>query len=404
MSKDKVTPKKLGMILLETLKTKAKEGFYDKTASDIMNLTETKIPVDINHIKNELVCLEIYIIHQVIYHRFPDFYDEIIKSFRNELSKYLEEQLSKLDEQSSKEIFLENVLYAEKAVLYYMEMYDKFLNHPKFLLKFCSLISTRMLWEAGLDIRHIVYLTSVYTGGLTELTDFIDNTIELMPEEELDVNDLLREGVSLDELGKPRKAIEYYDKALEINPRDAMGWNSKGVALMKLGKPEQAIECYNNALEINPRDAMAWTAKGIALGRMKKPEQAIECFDKVLEINPRYATAWSNKGIVLGVLGKFEQAIECYDKALEINPRYGMAWRNKGSALRRLGKSEQAIECFDKALEINPRDAVAWFKKGTALGMMKKLEQARECFDKVLELNPTLAKKLFKLLPEAFFR
>ncbi len=182
MDKDKVTPKELGMILLETLKTKAKEGFYDRTASDIMNLTETKIPVNINHIKNELVCLEIYIIHQVIYHRFPAFYDEIIKSFRNELSKYLEEQSLKLDKQSSKEIFLENVLYAEKAVVYYMERYNKLLNDSKFMLKFCTSISVRMLWEAGLDIRHIVYLTSVYTGGLTALTELIDDTIELMPE------------------------------------------------------------------------------------------------------------------------------------------------------------------------------------------------------------------------------
>lgn len=180
--KDKVTPKELGIILLETLKTKAKQGFYNKTANELMNLTETEVPVDINHIKNELVCLEIYIIHQVIYHRFPDFYDEIMKSFRNELAKYLEEQSSKLNEQSSKEIFLENVLYAEKTVVYYMERYNKLLNDPKFMLKFCTCISTRVLWEEGLDIRYIVYLSSVYTGGLTALADFIDNTIELIPE------------------------------------------------------------------------------------------------------------------------------------------------------------------------------------------------------------------------------
>ncbi len=210
----------------------------------------------------------------------------------------------------------------------------------------------------------------------------------LAEEEELGVNALLNKGVSLHELGKPRKAIECFDKALEINPRDANAWTNKGTALGGLGKPEQAIECHDKALEINPKDAEIWNNKGYVLGGLRQFEQAIECHDKALEINPRHANAWSNKGTALGGLGKFEQEIECYDKALEINPRYATAWYNKGSVLGDLGKSEQAIECFDKALEINPRHAETWYNKGSVLGDLGKFEQAIECFDKALEINP----------------
>ena len=209
--------------------------------------------------------------------------------------------------------------------------------------------------------------------------------------EELDVNDLLNKGVSLAMLGRPEEAIEFYDNALKINPRDADAWANKGTALRRLKKLEQAIECHDEALEINPRLAMAWTNKGSALGDLGKFEQAIECHDKALEINPRLAMTWTNKGAVLDHLGKFEQAIECHDKALEINPRYALAWANKGTALRALGKFEQAIECSDKALEINPRDAEAWTNKGTALEGLEKFEQAIECYDKALEINPRLA-------------
>ena len=211
----------------------------------------------------------------------------------------------------------------------------------------------------------------------------------VLPEEqELDVNDLLRKGASLHELGRPGEAIEFYGKALEINPRFAETWTNKGNALEKLGKFEQAMECHDKALEINPRLDAAWTNKGNALSELGKFEQAIECHDKALEINPRFAETWTNKGNALEKLGKFEQAMECYDKALKINPRLYAAWYNKGNALGELGKFEEAIECFDKALEINPRYAEAWNNKGTALIKLEKPEQAMECYDKALEINP----------------
>jgi Flp pilus assembly protein TadD len=40
---------------------------------------------------------------------------------------------------------------------------------------------------------------------------------------------------------------------LEINPNDADAWNNKGLALDNLGKSTEAIEYYNKALQIDPK-------------------------------------------------------------------------------------------------------------------------------------------------------
>ena len=48
------------------------------------------------------------------------------------------------------------------------------------------------------------------------------------------------------------KAVEAYEKALEINPNDDMAWSSLGYMNQKKGLIQDAIACHQKALKINP--------------------------------------------------------------------------------------------------------------------------------------------------------
>jgi len=100
----------------------------------------------------------------------------------------------------------------------------------------------------------------------------------------------------------------------------AVDYNNKGFSLANLGRPAEALTCYERALEINPRDAVAWSNKGNALVRLGRPAEALTCYERALEINPRYPEAWLNKGVALADLGRPAEALTCYERALEINP------------------------------------------------------------------------------------
>jgi tetratricopeptide (TPR) repeat protein len=85
---------------------------------------------------------------------------------------------------------------------------------------------------------------------------------------------------------------------------------------------EAAVELFDLALEMNPKDAVTWNDKGAYLTDfLKKLEEAIKCYDRAIEINPAYADAWGNKGITLGQLGKYDQALTCFNKASELDPQ-----------------------------------------------------------------------------------
>ncbi len=71
-------------------------------------------------------------------------------------------------------------------------------------------------------------------------------------------------------LHRSQEAVNYFDKALELNPNHVDAWNNKGVALANLGKHEEAIVYYDKALVIKPGDFGILVNKHNALSALGK--------------------------------------------------------------------------------------------------------------------------------------
>jgi len=53
-------------------------------------------------------------------------------------------------------------------------------------------------------------------------------------------------------------ALKPYNKALTVNPNDTTALNNKGVELTSQKKYERAMECFDKVLELDPEDVAAW--------------------------------------------------------------------------------------------------------------------------------------------------
>jgi len=75
----------------------------------------------------------------------------------------------------------------------------------------------------------------------------------------------------------------------------AKEWCDRGGALAKSGRDQEALQCFDKALAIDPKDAMVWALKGATLGTLDRHEEALQCFDKALAIDPRDVDAWQQR-------------------------------------------------------------------------------------------------------------
>ena len=91
-------------------------------------------------------------------------------------------------------------------------------------------------------------------------------------------NEYNKLGMDLLNQGKYAKAIEYFDKALEIDPKSITYLLNKGISYDMLGNYDLAIQTFDKALEINPNDADVLGEKGYTLMNHKNYEEALFYF------------------------------------------------------------------------------------------------------------------------------
>ena len=178
--------------------------------------------------------------------------------------------------------------------------------------------------------------------------------------------ELTSKGFGLLHLRREKEAIEYFDKAIALNPNNYTALGYKGYCLGNLGRHDEAIASCERAVKINPNFAHAWGNLGFSYSKLKKFERAIECYSKAIKLDPRDVTHYNNQVIAYQEWGdsekdfrKFEEGIKITDLGLKIDPRFFRLWINKGNCLRSLKKQKEAIPCYKAAIDINPRAKAA---------------------------------------------
>jgi len=199
------------------------------------------------------------------------------------------------------------------------------------------------------------------------------------------------------ELGQHTKAISSFNKAIELNPKNAAPYSNRGTAYVELGQLSKALSDYTKAIELNPKFAEAYSNRGNVYRDLGQHTKAISDFNKAIELNPKFAPPYNNRGIVYYNLYQSTQAISDFTRAIELNPKYGEAYYNRGNTYYRLGQRPKAIFDYTTAIKVNPNHAKAYGNRGYTYARLGKSEEAKQDFLKAVELDPSLKSQVKKI-------
>jgi tetratricopeptide (TPR) repeat protein len=93
-------------------------------------------------------------------------------------------------------------------------------------------------------------------------------------------------GMAAAKQGKVRIALNDFNRALELNPKESRAYYSRGLARGKLEQYDRAVADFTEAIRLAPRDALARYYRGSTYLRLNRPRLAIADFEAALKLRP----------------------------------------------------------------------------------------------------------------------
>lgn len=166
---------------------------------------------------------------------------------------------------------------------------------------------------------------------------------------------------------------------------DANAALAEGVKLLDMGDTERAIELFNRAVELNPDLADAYFQLGIAYSLIETRDAAV-VEEQVTptptpgEKKQRVATTNSEKA--------FEKAVAAYKKQIDANGKDDVAYFNLGRAYNKLNEDEDAAKALRQAVELKADDTEYQTELGAILIKLAQYREAISPLRKAIELDP----------------
>jgi len=156
---------------------------------------------------------------------------------------------------------------------------------------------------------------------------------------------------------KVQQAFLEFQKAYELNPGDKEVLNAIGIVyLLYFDETEKAVDFFQRAIKVDPNYADAYNNLGVAQEKMGKFEAAIPYYRKAIS-NLLYATpenAFVNLGRANYRLGNYDVAVTAYKEAIKRAPNLDHAYLGLALCYNATGKYGDASTALTRAIMLNP--------------------------------------------------
>lgn len=195
-------------------------------------------------------------------------------------------------------------------------------------------------------------------------------------------------GYALNELSQPEQALLAFKKAIELDDRFDLAYNSMGVSLLALGCWKESEDRFNIALRIR-KSPYPWANLAAAEYHQGHFELAAEYCRRSIAVDP---IAYSYKGLGFALLHmrNYGDAEKAFRNARRFDPADLDSLEGLAIALSRSGKPDLALDEINyTALFLTPDVWQSFWIKGIIALEQHKPDAALEEFNNAIQRHPT---------------
>jgi len=163
--------------------------------------------------------------------------------------------------------------------------------------------------------------------------------------------------------GRYADALADFLAGAALEPDNARLRFAAGRVESALGDYAAAVDCYNDAIRLAPRDPTLYLARAEARIHLDQPAGARADYDRALAIKlPRPTDryyAFLGRGYSSLMQADYAGAIADFGSAIEIDPGSFNALLWRGYAREKAGQVDLALDDYERAVALDPKDRMA---------------------------------------------
>ena len=197
-------------------------------------------------------------------------------------------------------------------------------------------------------------------------------------------------------------AIQRCNKLIKKFPNNPYLYNLGGLALQQLQNITLSVKYFEKAIELDPKNLSAKNNLANSLKVLGKFDISEKLYKEILKIDNKHVKCLNNYANLKQQLTDYEGAIDLYKKALDLEPKNITVLLSLANAYHGIAKFNEAKENINKVLNINENitsahkllsSIVDYNKEPEHLEQMKNLNMKDGLkFDQKIDLNFALGK------------
>jgi len=166
---------------------------------------------------------------------------------------------------------------------------------------------------------------------------------------------LFNQGVFYQNQREMAKAVQAYQKVIELDPAYFEAYNNLGILYQEMGDFDRAAQAYQRSIEINPRYVKALNNLGILFYLKDRHEEALVSFQKAISLQPNNIESHLNLGVLFKKQGQWDKAMDSFRNALILNPSQGETHYNMALLYEQLNQLELAMDHYQKFIQLSSK-------------------------------------------------
>jgi tetratricopeptide (TPR) repeat protein len=220
---------------------------------------------------------------------------------------------------------------------------------------------------------------------------YLDSAIKLDPK---DPEFYINRGWARQEMLDTIQATSNYQKALTLNPESSLARHNLAVLSAKKGNLKEVEKLLSEAIERSPEDPHYYVARAINFTAQGDLPKALADYNSAIQLDNTDPDLWLRRGLIKAQLKDLTGALADYTRSIKLQDDNEKVWLQRGNLMMQMNRAKDAIEDYTIAITHHPEFGPAFYQRALARHMTGNLKEACDDLTQAQGLKVKVEEKL----------